>query len=86
MTEELKTIIENVESYYRTLPKPQSGEESLKMACSMYDTAKALVRANILQNNPNISSSDLKKEIFLRFYGSDFSELEKEKIIQALFS
>jgi hypothetical protein len=59
-------------------------EERLRMGFSMYDTAKEIVKSAIRQKFPGITPEDLKKEIFLRFYGFEFDAREKEKIIAAL--
>lgn len=59
----------------------RTGEEKLLMALSMFETARELVIASL----PNdISKSELRKELFLRFYGNDFDENEKIKIVQRL--
>lgn len=53
-------------------------EERFKMAVDMFDTAKAFVEASLPKS---LSKTEIKIQTFLRFYGNDFSELEKEKII-----
>ncbi|MDP8262792.1 MAG: hypothetical protein P9M13_05760 [Candidatus Ancaeobacter aquaticus] len=58
--------------------------ERLLMGCSMYDTAKQIVKSSILNQNQGITPQKLKEEIFLRFYGMEFSESEKKKILSAL--
>lgn len=70
-------IKEKVEANYASI----SGEEKLLMALSMFETARALVIASLPKD---ISESELRKELFLRFYGNDFDEDEKIKIIQRL--
>lgn len=40
------------------------------MGCSMYDFSKQLVINAILKERPGISSQDLRREVFLRFYGN----------------
>ena len=62
----------------------RSGEERLKMGCSMHATARALVRASVLEKNPLVSHAALKKALFLRFYGQDFDPLRRKKILKAL--
>ncbi len=56
--------------------------ERLLMGCSMYETSKELVIRSIIENNPKISPIELKQEFFIRFYGSDFTPAEQEKITQ----
>lgn len=58
----------------------RSGEERLLMGCSMYETSRQIVKSSILEKNPDLSSKEISKEIFDRFYGLDFSKEQKEKI------
>ncbi len=58
--------------------------ERLKMGCSMYETSKYLITRAILEDHPNISKVNLRKELFLRFYGSDFDPINREKILKHL--
>lgn len=58
--------------------------ERFKMGCSMYDTSRYLVIRGILENNPNISEIDLRKELFLKFYHDDFNSIEIQKILKHL--
>ena len=71
---------------FRSLMRLKSNEERLLMGCSMYDTAKQIVEGAILNQNPGIMPQRMKKEIFLRFYGMEFSKAEKEKIFQKISS
>ena len=50
------------------------------MGASMYDTSKYLVTRSILKDHPDISKSNLQKELFLRFYGDEFDPIDQEKI------
>ena len=59
--------------------------ERLEMCLRMFDYAKALVIAGIRHEfGQDISEVELRKQIFLRFYGGDFCDEEKEKIIAAM--
>jgi len=71
---------------YRDLMMSKSGQQRLLMGCSMYDTAKQIVRSAIYNSRPNITDKDMKKEIFLRFYGHEFSRADREKFLSALMS
>lgn len=77
------TSPEMEKQYYAQLMQ-LSGEERLKMGCAMYDAAKEIVRSSILNENPGLTEGELKEKIFLRFYGLDFSETQKRKIIASL--
>lgn len=70
-------IKEKLEANYAS----RSGEEKLLMALSMFETARELVIASLPKD---ISESELRKELFLRFYGNDFDDEEKARIIKRL--
>ena len=62
---------------YHTMLMQKSGEEHLRMGCSMFMTAKAIVESSIKEKYPDISSEALKEKVFLRllfasFYGDCF--------------
>jgi hypothetical protein len=69
---------------FRDLMMSKSGQERLLMGCSMYDTAKQIVRSAICNNRPWITDTEMKKEIFLRFYGKEFSPTDREKVLLTL--
>ena len=50
----------------------------------MYDTAKQIVRSAIYESRPEITDAEMKREIFLRFYGHEFSPADREKFVAAL--
>jgi hypothetical protein len=62
----------------------RSGEERLKMGCSMHAMAQALVRASAQAANPSASTVSMKKILFLRFYGRDFESATRKRILRAL--
>lgn len=69
---------------YRTLLLARSGEERLKMGCSMHATAQALVLAAVRERHPQASPAAVRRELFLRFYGQDFDSATRAKILLAL--
>ena len=69
---------------FRELMMSRTGQERLLMGCSMYDTAKEIVRSSIYNNNPGITEADMRREVFLRFYGQEFSRAEREKLLLML--
>lgn len=73
-----------VDALFRSMLLQRSGEERLRMACSMFDTAKALATASIREKHPTISQADLRQALFLRFYGHEFSPTERELILTAI--
>lgn len=64
--------------------RAKSSTERLKMGCSMYDTSKSLVVRAILEENPGISNTAFRRELFLKFYRDDVDPVTREKIIKHL--
>ena len=54
------------------------------MGFSMYATARALVVASILAKEPGASPARIREAIFLRFYGRDFDQATRERIVATL--
>ena len=71
---------------YRELMMRKSGQQRVVMGCSMYDTAKQIVRSAIYNSRPGITDAEIKREIFLRFYGPEFSQTDREKYLLVLAS
>jgi hypothetical protein len=69
-----------VAAQLRDLIKAKSNEQRLLMGCSMYDTAKQIAQSAIYNRRPGITPKEMRKEIFLKFYGLEFSQADKEKI------
>jgi len=62
----------------------RSPEERLKMGCSMDATARVLVRSSVLAQDPHASPAAVRRALFLRFYGHEFHEVERERILARL--
>lgn len=73
-----------VEQKFLSVLLSRSGEERLKMGCSMHATAQALVRASVLEKNPLASAADMRRALFLRFYAHEFDPDTAAKILVAL--
>jgi hypothetical protein len=73
------TSPEMAETYrQRLLERP--GVERLKMGCSMFATARALVLASILEREPSASPARVRRALFLRFYAPDFRAAARARI------
>ena len=70
---------------FREMLLQRPGEERLRMGCSMHATAQALVRASILEKDPDASPATLRRALFLRFYGHELDPETREKILHALW-
>jgi hypothetical protein len=73
-----------MEECYRAMIMERSGEERLKMGCSMFDTAKALMRAGILDQNPHASPAKIRRALFMQLYGHEFDADSRRKILAAI--
>jgi len=72
-----------VEERFLKLMLARSPAERLAMACDMFATAKALVRAGILEEYGLKGPIQIREHLFLRLYGKDLQETEKEKILNS---
>lgn len=72
-----------VEAHFRELLLSLTPGQRLAMACRMFGTAKALVRAGLL-NEKRMSPEEVRTQLFVRFYGQDFGDSEQAKIISQL--
>jgi len=76
----VKDTPSEVEEIFCRMLMERSGEERVKMGCSMHATARALVIASIPEENPDAVSQAL----FLRFYGHEFEPKQRQRILRAL--
>jgi hypothetical protein len=58
----------------------RSGEERLKMGCSMHATSRALIKATLSEKDPIA----VNRALFLRFYGDEFELKKRRRILRAL--
>ena len=54
------------------------------MGCSMHAIAQALAKASLLQQHPGARPAEIKRLLFLHFYGTDFEPEERKRIASAL--
>ncbi len=74
----MKDTNEKVEKIYNEMIMKKSVEERVKMCFSMLNAARRIVISTIEDKK------NWRKEIFLRFYGDEFTHAQKEKILNAL--
>ncbi len=80
----MKDTSEMVVKHFQNMIMKRSPIERLLMGCSMFDTAKQIVQTAIMNQHPKICPNEMKKEIFLRFYGTEFNEHQIKKILKIL--
>ncbi len=54
------------------------------MGSSMFSSARALVLAGIAERTPQLSPAETRVQLFLRFYGRDFSPEATARIVARL--
>ena len=62
----------------------RSGSDRVRMACEMFDMARALAVAAITAAEPTIGRERLRVALFERFYGEDFSDEDRARIVATL--
>jgi hypothetical protein len=73
-----------IEEKVREIFRKKTPEERIRMGCEMYDASRYLVQQALLRENPNISEVELKQQLFLRFYGNEFSKEKLDGILAHL--
>lgn len=73
-----------VERRYRAMLLERSGPERVKMGASMLATARALMLAGVRGASPAISPGALRRALFLRLYGADFDDAERDRIAERI--
>ena len=62
----------------------RSGSDRVRMACEMFDMARALAVAAITADEPTISRERLRVALFERFYGEDFPDEDRARMVATL--
>ena len=58
--------------------------ERLKMAGSLFESGKIIMKAGLLDRNPGINQAQLRTQMFLILYSEDFTKPQIEKILKHL--
>ena len=74
----MKDTSEKMELIYNEMLMSKTPEERVKMCFSMLSTARRIVLSTIKDKK------NWRKEMFLRFYGDEFTPSQKEKILSTL--
>ena len=70
-----------IEERFLKMMMRRSGQERLKMGFSMFNLARKQVLASIRRSKPLAGVEEIRKELFSRFYGEEFSPKDQEKIL-----
>ena len=70
----------DIEARVARMMAAKTPEERLRMASSMFDTVRELVKMGLIDKNGALSEAQLRARVFVRLYGEDFSAEEIKKI------
>ncbi len=73
-----------VERRFEQMLMLRKPEERLRRGCSMFMTAKQIVKNSIKEKFPHTTPKEMKKLLFLRFYEQEFNEISKKSILDSL--
>jgi len=81
----VKDTSPEMEARFRAMvmARPPGGER-LRIVSDMFDITRSLLIAGIRAEKPNITEGELRQELFLRYYGDEFSPEQREKILAAI--
>lgn len=80
----MKDTSPEMESRFIEMMMIKSGSERLMMGFSMFETARRQVIASIKSDWPDIDERELRRQLFIRLYGQEFNEGERENILMGL--
>jgi hypothetical protein len=73
-----------IEALWLQMWKKVPPSERLRMGCEMFSTAKELALAGIRKELGRNDPKETRRRLFMRFYGSDFTPEETERILTHL--
>ncbi|MEA3420392.1 MAG: hypothetical protein U9Q97_01795 [Acidobacteriota bacterium] len=73
-----------IEKRYKELLLSQTPSKRLRMVSRMYDSGRKLVIAGIQNGRQQLNASQLRGQLFMRLYGSNFTAADIEKIIDRI--
>jgi len=79
----VKDTSAEVEDRFNKLLRHVTPEQRLAMSGRMFAAARELVRAGIVQAGA-ATDAEIRRQIFLRFYGDEFAGPERAKILSRL--
>lgn len=80
----MKDTSPEIEKQFIAMMMERNGQERLKMGFSMFNFARKQVLASIRRNKPSVDAGEIRKELFSRFYGEEFSPEDQERILRQI--
>jgi hypothetical protein len=73
-----------VEERLRALYGARTAAQRVEMATSMFTSAKEIARAGIRMELGDIPECEMRRQLFLRLYGGDFSATQLAAILRVI--
>lgn len=73
-----------IQQRYKEMLMSRTPTERLRMVSRMYDSGRKLVISGIQNGRHELNASQLRTQLFLRMYGSDFTAADRDKIINKI--
>lgn len=73
-----------IEERLRALYAARTAAQRVEMATSMFTGAKEFARAGIRMEFGDIPECEMRRQLFLRLYGGDFSETQRAAILRVI--
>lgn len=69
-----------IEQIYRAMLMARSGSERLLMGCDLFSTSRELIMSALNERDP----TEVRQQLFLRFYGPEFTPAEQARILSSI--
>jgi hypothetical protein len=73
-----------IQQRYKEMLMSRTPTERLRMVSRMYDSGRKLVISGIQNGRQELNASQLRGQLFLRMYGSDFTAADRKRIINKI--
>jgi hypothetical protein len=76
----VRDTVPEFQEVYRAMLMARSGPQRLLMGCDLFSTSRELVISSLNEKDPE----GIREQLFLRFYGSDFTPAERARIVSRI--
>jgi len=67
---------------YEQMMASKTPGERLRMALDMYEFARTIARAGIVARDPNATEAEIRKRLFLQFYGHELPQPLIDRVLR----
>ena len=82
--QDMTDTLPDADALVTALLAARSGSERVRMTCEMFDAAKTLMTADLRAQRPDMTSAELRRQVFDRLYSQDFDAETRARILAAL--